>query len=173
MEDLSDAVASLQYLVARPGTFSTFYPETTDDMVVSVLVDALAECHLEGLLLDTTSDEDGFMTPALADGQVALVVLFAAVRFLRGELINRNTAVTYKAGSAEYTTSQSTNILRDILAGLLAQRASVIAAIGTTLGGAGTAFAMADQFLIRSIRESGHHGALEGLIAYPLTGIGW
>lgn len=148
MEELADAVDSLRYLVARPGTFEQFYPETTEDMVISVLVDALAEAHLEGLLLDYDADEDGVLTPSLTQGQVALVVLFGAVRFLRAELLNRNTSVTYKAGSAVYETTQSTNILRDILKGLLAQRDRAVELSGTS-GGAAAAFYMADQYLAR------------------------
>ncbi len=148
MDDLADAVDSLRYLVARPGTFEQFYPETTEDMVITVLVDAMAECHLEGLLLDYDADEDGALAPPITKGQAALVVLFGAVRFLRAELLNRNTSVTYKAGSASYETTQATNILRDILKGLLTQRDRAVEISGSS-GGAAAAFYMADQYLAR------------------------
>lgn len=147
MEELAEAVDSLRYLVARPGTFSDFYPETTEDMLIAVLVDGMAEAHLEGLLLDNDVDADGILTPALSSGQGALVVLFAAVRFLRSELINRYTQVVYEAGSAHYETTQATNILRDILKGLLAQKDRVTQAGASS--GAGSAFLMADQYLHR------------------------
>lgn len=146
-DDLSDSLDSLRFLVARPGTFADFYPETTDDMLVRVLVDGLAEAHLEGLLLTSESDEDGILTPALGSGEIATVVLFAAIRFMRAELFNRTTSVTYKAGSADYETTQATNILRDILKSLEAQKLRVVAAAAA--GGAGAAFYMADQFLTR------------------------
>jgi hypothetical protein len=151
MEELADAVTSLQYLVARPGTFATFYPETTDDMVLQCLIDGMAEAQLEGLLLTYAADEDGVLTPALSAGQAALVTLFAAVRFLRAELLNRNTSVVYEAGSAHYETTQATNILRDILKGLSAQKDALVAAAS---GGSGSdagnvAFYMADQYLAR------------------------
>jgi hypothetical protein len=147
MEELADAVDSLRYAVARPGTFADFYPETTDDMLLAVLIDGMAECQLEGLLLDYSADEDGILTPALSNGQAAMVTLFAALRFLRSELINRNTSVAYKAGSASYETTQATNILRDIMKALQAQKDRVVDLGGS--GGASSAFYMADQFLAR------------------------
>ena len=147
MEELADAVDSLRYAVARPGTFSDFYPETTDDMLLAVLIDGMAECQLEGLLLDYSTDEDGILTPALSSGQAAMVTLFAALRFLRSELMNRNTSVAYKAGSASYETTQATNILRDIMKALQAQKDRVVDLGGAS--GASSAFYMADQFLAR------------------------
>jgi hypothetical protein len=146
MDQLADAVDSLRFLVARPGTFTALYPETTDDMLLAVLIDGMAECQLEGLLLTYASDIDGLLTPALSNGQVAMVALFAAVRFIRAELLNRNTSVLYKGGTAEYQTSQSSNILRDILASLNAQKQRIIDTSGGA-GGADSAFYMADQYL--------------------------
>jgi hypothetical protein len=150
MEDLSEATESLKNLVARPGTFEIFYPETTDDMLAAVLMDGFAETQLEGLMADYAMDDDGFVTPEISRGQAALVALYAAVRFLRAELINRNTNEVYKAGSASYEYTQATNILRDILKGLLSQKDRVTAAIGAGgPGAAGAAFFMADQYLAR------------------------
>lgn len=149
MDDLADAVPSLQYLVARPGTFTTFFPETTEDHLVSVLIDATAECHLEGLLLDIEADDDGLLTPAASSGQAALITLFAGIRFLRAELINRNTSETYKAGTASYEFVQATNILRDILKGLIAQKERAIDAGSTGAVAAAAAFFMGDQYLAR------------------------
>lgn len=148
MDELGEATDSLRYLVARPGTFSDFYPETTDDHLLQVLIDGMAECQLMGLLLDNASDADGILTPALTSGQAAMVTLFGAVRFLRAELINRNTSVVYEAGSAHYETTQATNILRDILKALQTQKDKVIALLGGGSGGA-AAFYMADQYLAR------------------------
>lgn len=147
MEDLGDAVDSVRFLVARPGTFEDTYPETTEDMLLQILIDSMAEAHLEGLLLTYESDADGILTPELSSGQSALIVLFAAIRFMRAELFNRNTQVVYKAGTAHYETTQATNILRDILKGLLAQKDRIVA--HGTVAGAGAAFFMADQYLAR------------------------
>jgi hypothetical protein len=146
-DDLSESLDSLRFAVARPGTFTTFYPETTEDMLLQVLLDGMAEAQLEGLLLDYDADESGIVSPELTSGQVAVVVLFAALRFVRAELLNRNTSVVYKAGKADYETVQATNILRDIMKALQTQKDRVV-----TLGaaaGAGAAFYMADQYLAR------------------------
>lgn len=151
MDDLADATDSLRFLVARPGTFDDLYPETTDDMLIQVLMDGLAEAHLEGLLLTYLSDIDGLLTPALDSGQAALVILFAAIRFLTAELLNRNLSVRYKAGSAEYETSQSSNLLRDLLRRLQDQKDRLIAAVDV-YGGA-RAFYMADQYLTRVVAD--------------------
>ena len=150
MDEMDEAVPSLRNLVARPGTFATFYPETTEDDLIQVLVDALAECHLEGLLLSHHSDEFGTLDNRMTSGQAACVILFAAARFVRAELINRHGSVTYKAGSAEYSTSQSANVLRDILADLRAQRQRVIDTGGNG-GNYSSAFYMADQYLARTV----------------------
>ena len=153
MEELADAVDSLKYLVARPGTFGTLFPETTDDMLAALLLDGFAEAQLMGLLSDHVADEDGIVSPEIDSGQAALVTIFAAVRFLRAELINRNFEVTYKAGSAEYHTVQSSTLLRDILASLEGQKKTVIDT--GMLAGVSSAFYMADQYLARAYEMSG------------------
>ncbi len=147
MLDLSDAVDSLKYMVARPGTFSDLYPETTDDMLLAVLCDAVGEIHLEALMLGKEVDEDGMADTHLTSGEVAMVVLFGAIRFIRAELLNRDTSVVYQAGPVRYEATQATNILRDILKGLLAQKDDIIDA--GAAAGAGAAFYMADQYLAR------------------------
>lgn len=150
MTDLADHVDSLRFMVCRPGLFETLYPETTEDMLIQVLMDGMGECHLTGLLLDVTCDDDGGVSPDLSRGQVGMVVLFAGVRFLRAELLNRQTSVVYEAGSTHYEYTQATNLLRDILKALQDQKDAII---NGDYGGAGTtaasAFYMADQFLAR------------------------
>jgi len=147
MEELADLVPSLRNVVARPGTFADFFPETTEDDLIAVLVDGLAECHMEGLLLRYEADEAGTLTPALTSGQGALVLLFAGVRLIRAELFNRATSRKYVASSASFEEIQATNILRDIMRELKEQKARVVDAQAT--GGSGHAFFMADQYLAR------------------------
>lgn len=153
--DLSESVDSLRYLVAVPGTFATVYPDTDEDMLLQVLCDAFAECQLEGMLLTNRVDPDGFVTPAISDGQVAMVIVFAAVRLLRSTLLNANTSVTYKAGSAEYSTTQSATILKAILDDLKAQKDRLIALAdgGSGADAGNVAFYMADQYLSRQISD--------------------
>lgn len=164
--DLSESVTSFEYLVAVPGTFAATYPDTTDDMVTQVLMDAFAEAQLMGLLGTFAMDDGGVVTPALSNGQVALVVIFAAIRFMRIALGNASTSVTYKAGSAEYATSTSALLLRDILSDLNAQKNAIIATLssGGTVA-AGQAFYMADQFLARV--------AWDFYPTYDFLAIGW
>lgn len=148
--DLGESLDSLRYLVAIPGTFSTAYPDTTDDMLLQVLMDGFAETQLMGLMKDHQVDTDGIVTPRLGGGQLSMVLIFAAVRFMRTVLLNTNTAVTYKAGSAEYHTENSASLLRDILADLAAQKKAILALLGGGSSGA-AAFFMADQYLNRVV----------------------
>src|SRR5881409_674858 len=78
--DLADYTESLRNVIARPGTFADLFPETTDDGLVLVLQDALAECHLEQTLLDYEADANGLVRPTISSGQVALVMLYAGLR---------------------------------------------------------------------------------------------
>jgi hypothetical protein len=159
--DLAELIESLQNTVCRPGTFGDLFPESTDELLLSVLCDGLAEAHLEGLLMAYECDEDGIVEPSLTSGRAAVVVLFASVRFLRSDLLNRNTSVVYEAGSAHYETTQATNILRDILKALQDQKDRVVARFSDTTAGANSAFYMADQYLHR-IWDCG-----------PLAAVGW
>lgn len=148
--DLSESLDSLRYLVAVPGGFTGSFPDTTEDMLIQVLSDAFAEAQLMGVFTQYEIDEDGIISPGLTPGEISLVTLFAAVRLMRSTLINTPMSVTYKAGSAEYSTTQSSSVLRDILADLIAQKKAILdlLADGGTAAGA-RAFYMADQYLAR------------------------
>lgn len=149
-DDLSESIASLRDLVATPGTFASAYPDTTKDDLLRVLEDAFAECQLEKMLR-RHSVEDGYVTPSLTQGEVALVLIFAAVRFMRASLLNANASVTYKAGSAEYSTTTSATLLKAILDDLKAQKDRLIdlAEQGDGPDAGNAAFYMADQYLAR------------------------
>lgn len=148
--DLSESLDSLRYLVAVPGGFASAFPDTDEQMLTQVLMDAFAEAQLMGVFTRHRIDEDGIVTPGLSPGEISLVTLFAGVRLMRSTLINTPMSVTYKAGSAEYSTTQSSSVLRDILADLIAQKKAILdlLATGGTTGGA-QAFYMADQYLAR------------------------
>src|SRR4051812_7401242 len=105
--DLSESLDSLRFLVAVPGAFATSYPDTTDDMLTSLMADGFAEGQLFGLFKTYDVDDDGIVTPGLTRAEIALVALLAAIRLMSVTLLGTNTAVTYKAGSAEYHTEQS------------------------------------------------------------------
>ncbi len=142
--DLALFTQSLRNVVARPGTYADLFPETTDDLLIQVLADGLAECHLEATLLGYEADDNALVRPPLASGQIALVVLYAGLRLLRSELVNRVTSTKYVAGPVSAETTYATNVLRDIMKALQAQKDRVTILLSTNT--AATAFSMADSY---------------------------
>jgi hypothetical protein len=142
--DLAAYTQSLRNVVARPGTYADLFPETTDDLLVQVLADGLAECHLEATLLGYEADDNALVRPPLASGQVALVVLYAGLRLLRSELLNRVTSAKYVAGPVSADTTYATNVLRDIMKALEQQKERVTLLLSTNT--AATTFSMADSY---------------------------
>lgn len=144
--DLATLTDSVRNVVARPGTFTDLFPETTDDHIIAVLADALAEAHLMGVLLDNTADDNYLVREPLTSAQQALVVLYAALRLIRAELFNRATTTKYVAGPVSAETTYATNILRDIMQALQAQKDAVTKLIQAG-GSASSAFLMADAYI--------------------------
>ena len=148
--DLAALTDSVRNVVARPGTFTDLFPETTDDHLITVLADALAEAHMMGLLLDNQADDGYLVRPPLPSGAQALVVLYAGVRLIRAELFNRVTSAKYVAGPVSAETSYATNILRDIMAALQEQKDTVYKLL-VAGGPAVNAFLMADSYHINAL----------------------
>lgn len=151
MTDLADSVDSLKRVIARPGTFASLFPETTDTDLAAVLVDGLANAQLDGLLTTHTSDEDGLVAPDLTAAQVALIVMYAAAILIRAELFNRKTHRRYEASGATFEEDQATNILRDLLKGLEGRIKAIVELAADS--GAGAAFYMADAYYIRQVAD--------------------
>lgn len=143
--DLANSTDSVRFVMARPGTFADLFPETTDDNLIALLRDALAECHMERTLLDYESDDNGLVRPVLTSGQTAMVVLYAGLRLVRGELLNRITNAKYTAGPVSAETTYATNVLRDIMKALEAQKRDITTV--TAVSGANAAFSMADAYV--------------------------
>lgn len=148
MDDLTELIPTLQNHVARPGTFATLFPETTDDMLTQCLLDGLAEVQLEGLLLNVDYDGDGMLDPEITNAQGALIALFAAIRLLRAELMNRVMHRRYQAGTAIFEEDYNVTLYNTILAQLVAQKDRVTADIIDGRTG-DSIFEMADQFVRR------------------------
>lgn len=144
MSDLAASASSLKFLLARPGTFATIFPETTDADLAAVLSDAFAECQLESLFSDYTLS-GSIVTPDLTAGESALVVLTAGIRFVRAELFNRPLSRRYTAGPATFEETLATNVMRDIMKALEAKRKTVLDDLAR--GAATSAFLMADSYL--------------------------
>lgn len=143
--DLGDYVDSLRAVLARPGTFSDLFPETTDDGLIQLLRDGLAEANMEQLLTGYVSDINGIVRPEMPPGGVAMVVLFAGVRLVRSEILNRITSTKYTAGPVSAEQSYSTNILRDVAKALEAQKTVLINLYRAS--SAGASFYMTDSYI--------------------------
>lgn len=165
--DLALFTDSVRNMVARPGTFDTLFPETTDDGIVLLLMDGLAECHLHATFTESGSDANGLVRPVLTSGQVALVVLNAGIRMIRAELFNRVTSSKYVAGPVSAEITYATNILRDIMKALEDQRQDVTNRLTTSSGG--LAFYMQDQYRVNNWAAFHRYDALGELAITP----GW
>src|SRR3954469_7589492 len=111
-------------MVAPPGRFTELYSTADEDALVGSLADALGEVQLDGLLM-TYEEVDGFVSPDVSRAQGSLLVLYAAVRFVRAELLNRPSNTRYEAPGVVADTSYGQNILRDVLADLKAKKKEV------------------------------------------------
>lgn len=148
MSDLVDSTDSLRRVLARPGTFSTLFPETTQDDLVGVLLDGLAEVQLDGMLTEFSFDDTGTVTPDLTAPQSALVILYAGVRLIRSELLNRAQHKRYVgAGGVTFEEDQATNVLRDIMKTLNDQKERIREIASRDYVGA---FGMVDQYFVRA-----------------------
>lgn len=148
--DLGDYVDSLRGMLARPGTFVTLFPETNDDGLIQLLRDGLAEANMEQLLVGYTSDANGIVRPPMTPGGVAMVVLFAGIRLVRSEILNRVTATKYTAGPVAAEQSYSTNVLRDVAKALETQKITLINLYRSS--SAGVDFYMADAYIANMTR---------------------
>jgi hypothetical protein len=148
--DLANFTESVRNILARPGMFATVFPETSDDGLVGLLADALAECHMEALLLAYEADGNSLVRPAMTSGEIALVVLYAGVRMIRAELLNRITSSKYVAGPVSAESSYATNVLRDIMKALEAQKDTITTKLSNL--GAGMLFSMEDQYAANAFR---------------------
>ncbi len=148
MDDLTELAPSLRNLLARPGTFETLFPETTEDGLLQLLLDGLAEAQREGIMKDVDYDDGGMLEPEITKAQGSLIVLYAGIRMIRAELLNRVTHRRYEAGTAVFEEDYNATLYRDILAALKAQKDKIVDDLvdgGDVFG----AFQMADQYLAR------------------------
>ena len=113
--DLSELVESLKREVAVPGTFSTLFPETTDDDLTASLMDAFAQAQLDGFLTGNAMNDDGVVAPGLSKGAQALVVIYAGIRFLTVMLINRTSHTRYEASGAVFEQDYAASVLSQAL----------------------------------------------------------
>lgn len=146
--DLSDLVPALQRSVAVPGTFATIFPDSTNNDLAALLLDAFSEAQLDGFFTTYTSDDDGLVTEDMSRAEQALVVIYASVRILRNEIRNRKTHRRYEAGSTVFEEDQGASLLVEMLKDYNDQKKELRKQ--GRAGLAGTAFFMADAYLMRA-----------------------
>lgn len=150
MSSLEDLVESLKREVAVPGTFKTLFPATTDDDLAASLLDAFAQAQLDGFFSTHVTDDDGVVSPDLSRGATSLVVIYAGIRFLTADLLNRKSHVRYEAGGAVFEQDQGASVLVEALKGLRAKKDALI--IAAQAGArAGVGITMVDGYLIKAV----------------------
>jgi hypothetical protein len=149
--DLSDLVPSLQRLVATPGSFAGFSPDTTDSDLVGSLMDGFAEAQLDGFfvnpmyVLDLDTEA---VTPDLPNAGRALVQIYAAANFVTAMVINLKNQVRYEAKGTVYETIQAATILTALLKQFQDRKTQLKVLLEQQ--NASAAFYMADQYLIKA-----------------------
>jgi hypothetical protein len=133
--DLSDYVDTVRREVAPPG--STTFATVSDNVFVGYLADAFWEVKLDGFIepfvcdpsgivisqdnAQATDPQSGFTVTPYVDGvdmprdQVALVCLYAGIKIIRNRLMEQTTRVRAKAGSVEFESDFSANLLIEML----------------------------------------------------------
>lgn len=151
MTDAADFVDSLKRSVSTAGTFSANFPDTTDDDLVGVFLDGLAEAQMDGFFTkpSVSYTQGGLITPDITNAQAALVVVYAQCRMIRAELLNRVNKTSYKAGSVEAVSEQSSTILTTILKEGEDRKAAILKR--AISAGASQAFTMADAYFIKAV----------------------
>jgi hypothetical protein len=158
VSELADLVDPLKRTVAVPGTFAETFPATGDDDLEATLLDAFAEAQLDGFFAEAFSDDDGLVSPDLARGEGALVVIYAAARIITAELRNRKTHVRYEASGAVFEQDTTASLLVALLKDLSARKLDLLTQARQR--GHASAFLMADAYFIRATS------------VYPIGGMG-
>lgn len=113
--DLTDLIPAVQAETSPPGT--NLYPDAVDDDWLLRLQNAFWEAKLFGFAqLSNYTESDGTVRPITGDTDLPreeqqLLVLFAAYSSVQMSLMNTSTAFTAKAGSVEFSTQNSANLL--------------------------------------------------------------
>lgn len=117
--DLTDYVDSLRREVSPPGADA--FASVPDTVFAGYLADAFWEVRLDGFVEPFVADADGIVTPTSSAGpdigreDIALVILYAGIKIIRNRLLSTNTRLSARAGSVEFTTENSANLLVEML----------------------------------------------------------
>ena len=123
MSSLADLVESLKREVAVPGTFATVFSETVDEELELALLDAFAQAQLDGFFASSTATDLGIVTPNYSRAAGSLIVIYAGVRLLTAEIINRKSHTRYEASGAVFEQDFAASVLVQALKDLSAKKA--------------------------------------------------
>ncbi len=152
--DLSALVPSFKRAVAIPGQFATvFNPTPGDSDMIGALADGFAEAQLDGFFtkafggtaytLNTIAET---VDPGLTDAQGALVIIYAAGRFMTTMLLNLKNRQKFSAKGADYETEQSATLLTTLLKQTDARK--TLLQQKALYSGSAAAFHMADGYFL-------------------------
>lgn len=161
MSALADLVEPLKREVAVPGAFEAVFPNTSDDDLEATLLDAFAMAQLDGFFTSSTATDLGVVTPDLSRGGAALIVIYAGVRILTVELINRKSHTRYEAGGAVFEQDFAASVLVQALKELSAKKAVLLSQIQATQRAA-IGITMVDGYFVKATdfydgEFAGHH----------------
>lgn len=114
--DLGDLVPNIKLEVSPPG--SNLFPNATDDEWQDRLANAFWNARIDGFLPGYV-EADGLITPITGTTDMPrdlqqVIVFMAAYSTLYLQLLGTKTGFRAKAGSVEYETTQSAQVLRDL-----------------------------------------------------------
>jgi hypothetical protein len=130
--EVTDLVPYLKASVNPPGT--DLFPDALTSDWETNLSNGFWEATLDGVITGYTETE-GIIEPLDSDDDdlgrelQQLVVLYAAVTIVRNHLMNLKSSFRAKAGSVEYETGQSAQVLKSILDELIGRRTTILTAL--------------------------------------------
>jgi hypothetical protein len=114
--DDDPALSVMKRAMAAPGKFSTTWVGLSDEDVANILADGFATAQMQGWFPTYSYDPDSFeVTPDLSNAGIMLAVSYAAMKVLRGRLLELQSATSYKAGPVEASTTPQSNVLVSLL----------------------------------------------------------
>jgi hypothetical protein len=136
--DLSDLIPDLKVALTAPGQTET-YSNVSDDEWVSRMKTAFWSAYNDGLIVGFSCSPDGIVTPTSGNATFGMdlqqiVIFYCGLNKVQNELMQIKTRFRAKAGSVEYETEQSANVLKAIIDSLLQQRDDIMRRLATLNG---------------------------------------
>lgn len=128
--DLAELVPDLEGSLTIPGSVSK-YSGASEEQWITKLKNGFWDAYNDGLISGFVCDEDGLVSPIKGDASFTrdlqqICLLYAAMNVVQNELMQMKTAFRAKAGSVEYETQQSAQLLKGLLDSFLQQKGLVL-----------------------------------------------